>query len=440
MTPAALPNIWHVFNLRSSPFWQDPLGDGDQTHPLSLFVGREAELEQLIAGLYGAGASSSRRAIAGSLGIGKTTLVKQFKALAQANDFLTTGSVVPIYADDTSESLFGRVLGTIYDILLANRPHTVEHPAMQAAQVLVRAARERIRGGGGSMFGVGASVSQSMVSTAPRDMLLDGPRVLRDLMTLVGESDAHGVLVHINNLEHLSEADAERAGVILRDLRDPMLMHNRLHVVLVGTVEAIRATVLTHAQVRTTFSVLTLEPLIIADVQRLLRERYAWMRLDDAAPFVPPVHDDAIATLHDMFRGDLRGVLKALEDGVTPNIGLAPSPVNADQRAQGPFRPLVFDELRPTLQRAYLEELNTLVEPARVAQLTAWGQLDASTVHTQKSLRTLWAISQSSVSQALMALIRAGYVTTIPRALGAPTQYVLTGRSRLIFGCGMPQH
>jgi hypothetical protein len=433
MAPAILPNIWRVFNLRASPFWQDPLGDGDQAHPLSLFVGREAELQTLTTGLYGAGASSSRRAIAGSLGIGKTTLVKQFKAVAQANDFLTTDSVVPIYADDTSDSLFGRVLGSVYDILLANRPHIVDHPAMQAAQVLVRAARERIRGGGGSMFGVGASVSQSMVTTAPRDMLLDGPRVLRDLMTLVGESDAHGVLVHLNNLEHLSESDAERAGVILRDLRDPMLMHNGLHVVLVGTVEAIRATVLTHAQVRTTFSVLTLEPLDLAEVQALLRERYAWMRLDKTAPFVTPVNDQAVATLYELFEGDLRGVLKALEDGVTPNIGLVPTQTSLPKSETHVFGPLAFDDLRPTLQRAYLAELNTLVEPSRVAQLTGWGQQDASAIHTQKSLGILWGISQSAVSQAVTALTRAGYVRVIPRALGSPTQYVLTGRSRLIF-------
>ena len=183
--PKPLPNTWNLYNLQGSPYWQDSLGEGDETHPLDLFVGRDEELSLLLNGLFGAGAGSSRRAVGGRPGVGKTTLVKQFKARALAHDYLTSDSVVPIYANDTSEALFGRVLGAVYIVLLATRPHTFQHPAMQSAQVLVRASRELLRGAGVSALGLGASVSQSVVTTAPRDMLLDGPRVLRDLMTLV---------------------------------------------------------------------------------------------------------------------------------------------------------------------------------------------------------------------------------------------------------------
>jgi hypothetical protein len=40
-------------------------------------------------------------------------------------------------------------------------------------------------------------------------------RAARDVL------DARGILVHLNNLENLSDADAARAGAIFRDLRDP---------------------------------------------------------------------------------------------------------------------------------------------------------------------------------------------------------------------------
>lgn len=98
-------------------------------------------------------------------------------------------------------------------------------------------------------------------SPCPPDMLLGGPRVLRDLMTLVQAGEAQRVLVHIYNLENLSEAAASNAGTTMRDLRDPLFMHNGLHVVVVGTPDAIQAAVMAHPQVRTTFSVRTLEPL-----------------------------------------------------------------------------------------------------------------------------------------------------------------------------------
>jgi len=316
-----LPNPWNFFNLRASPYWQDPLGDGDPSHPLSLFRGRTEQLTMLFNGLAGAGHSSSRRAIAGAPGVGKTTLVKQFKATALDHGYLTADGFVAIVANETTEGLFGRVLSAVYDIILANRPATVDSPAMQDAQVLVRASRERLRGGGFSAAGIGASLSQGVTTTTPREILIDGPRVLRDLMTLVGTSDAHGLVLHINNLENLSEADAARAGQVLRDLRDPMLMHNGLHVIIAGTADAVQAA-LSEPQVRTTFSVIPLPPMTLQELHELLVARYTHLQLHDAEPLIPPVDHDAVTRVYELFRGDLRGLLKALEDGVAPNIGL----------------------------------------------------------------------------------------------------------------------
>lgn len=432
--PDVLPNPWNVFNLQISPFWQDALGAGDRLHPLSLFVGRGGELQRLLDGLYGAGPGTSRRAIAGRPGIGKTTLIKQFKAQALAAGFLTVDQSVPIYADDTNDSVFGRVLGSVYDTVLSNRPQTIDHPAMQAAQVLVRTTRERVRGGGLSMAGFGASVSQGVASTVPSDVLIDGPRVLRDLMTLVQGSDAKGLLLHLNNLENLTETAADRAGQILRDLRDPMLMHNGLHVIIAGTQEAIQAAVMAHAQVRSVVSVLQLEPLPVADVHLLLEERYAYLRLDPTRPVIAPVAPDATATLYDLYRGDLRGLLEALDHGVTPNIGLPRSGITLRGTTSGSIRPLTFEELRPTLQRHYDEQLGALDEEHHVKRLVAWGTTDPHTPQTQQTLSLLWDVKQSTVSLTLGYLTKHGYVMPLPREGRAAQQYLLTGRSRLIFG------
>jgi hypothetical protein len=421
MTPPRNP--WNAFNLRASPYWQDPLGNEDPEHSLDLFVGRDRELTQLTDALFGAGASSSRRAIHGSSGVGKTTLVKRLKANAQAKGYLTTDSFVPVLSDDTAESLFGRFLGGVYDTLFANRPHVLDHPAMRSAQVLVRAARELMGGGGLSLAGVGVSASRSASTTVPRDLLLDGPRVLRDLMSLVRESGAAGLVVHVNNLENLSEADVERAAVILRDLRDPLLMHPGLHVVLVGTTEAVQTMVLTHAQVRSTFALHAVEPLSPSEVHALLERRYRHLALSPKAPVLPPVEPAAVATLHGWYRGDLRGLLKALEDGVTPNIGLLDT-----------LRPMRLEELVTTLRPRYIAELSATADEARVTQLARWGARDAATTHTQKSLATLWKLGQSGVSQALGWHMRAGYVAALPREGVAARHYALTGLGRVIAG------
>lgn len=420
--PVPLPNAWNVFNLQASPYWQDPLGDDDAVHPLHLFVGRTTELAALVDGLHAAGASSSRRAIAGAPGVGKTTLVKRFKAAALRVGYLTGDAVVPILSGDTAEALFGRVLGAVYDIVLANRPGTLDHPAMRAAQVLVRATREVLRGGGLSLAGFGASASQGVSTTSPREMMLDGARVMRDLLALVQASDARGIVVHVNNLENLGDADVRHAATLLRDLRDPMLMHPGLHLVLVGTVDAVRAAVFTHPQVRSTFTVIDLPPLSTPEVLEVLQRRYTHLQLDPTHPWVAPVTDDAIAQLHTLFRGDLRGLLKALEDGVRPTIGLLER-----------IRPLTHGELAQALQALYARELSLALDDARLRQLTAWGTTDPAREHTQRSLQALWSVSQAAVSQALSQFVAGGYVVALPKEPGQAVRYALSGVSRVVF-------
>jgi hypothetical protein len=194
---------------------------------------------------------------------------------------------------------------------------------MRDAQVLVRASR--LSGGGGSLsaFGFGGGATRTHTIISPRDLMIDGPRVLRDLMLLVRDADARGVVLHVNNLETLSEADTLRAAETFRGLRDPMLMHDGLHYVVVGTLEAIATVVNTYQQVRNIFSTVVVVPFELRDVNRMLTERYKHLRLDESRPFLAPADHPAVAELHALFRGDLRGLLKALEDGITPLLGIA---------------------------------------------------------------------------------------------------------------------
>src|ERR1041384_8307104 len=226
-----LPTPWNLYNLTASPYFQETLESPDgSTRPLSLFVGRARELDQLRSKIHGTGKLSSRQAVAGFPGVGKTTLVQELKASLLRDGYLTSDSLVPILATDTAGDLFGRVLGGLYEIILLNRPATATgSPAMREAQLLVRAGRLSSGGANVSILGVGGGVSRSTTVVTPKDIMIDGPRIMRDLMQLVRDSDAHGVVMHLNNLENLSDFETEKAAEILRSLRDPMLMHPGLH-------------------------------------------------------------------------------------------------------------------------------------------------------------------------------------------------------------------
>ena len=78
------------------------------------------------------GSRSSRQAVAGRPGIGKTTLVQAVKADALAAGYWTSAEIIPISADLTSEELIGQLLAGAYDSVLASSAQA-SGPAMEAA-------------------------------------------------------------------------------------------------------------------------------------------------------------------------------------------------------------------------------------------------------------------------------------------------------------------
>lgn len=423
-----LPTAWDPYNLSASPYFHTPLeATQGSPHPLSLFVGREQELGIALANIASAGRGSSRQAIAGVPGIGKTTLVKELKSRAHQAGYLTTDTVVPILAGDDLPLLFGRILSALYDTIVANRPHAVGNRALEAAETLVRSARIPTGGGGISVLGLGMSATRGTTVLGPKDVRLEGPRVAYDLAQFVLGTDAAGVLLHLNNLENLTEKDAGHAAELLRDLRDMLLTHHGLHFILTGTPDAVTTAIDTHPQVRSHFEVLHLDPLTIGDVHALLRRRYDHLRLDRTRPVVPPVANDVVAQLYALYRGDLRGLLQSLELGVKPLLGL--------NLASGSPQPADATAVRAVLQGRYAAELTRKLDATRARQLAKWGETSPGAPMTQAKLKTLWALkSQGTVSIAINALVDAGYVIALPREGKRATQYVLAGVSRLIYG------
>lgn len=420
----SLPNLWNLYNLRESPYFQDTLGGETEHHPLSLFVGRRTELDGLITTIGSAG--SSRQVVGGRAGVGKTTLVQSVKAAAVGAGYWATDSLVSFYPEDTTELLLGRLLGGIYDAIVTARPHTAEQPAMQTAQQLVRVARLATGGLNVSAAGIGVGVTRGVAMATPVGaLLLDGPRLIRELLELVAAAGARGIVLHLNNLEILSERDAAAAADILRSLRDPVLLQPGLHLILAGTTDAVTTVVTRHAQVRSVFaSPLLLDPLPPADVAALLAARYAHLRLDPAHVPVPPIAPEAVEALYPFFQGDLRALLRALEEGAMLLLGMGVSP----------GAPLLLDDLRPALQRRYEAELAAALEPVRADQLRGWAAGGVAAPQTQDSLRRLWHLSQPATSNAVRDLIERGYAIALPRRGGAPIEYLLAGPSRLIFG------
>lgn len=64
----ALPNLWSLYNLRSSPYFQTTLRADSQAPPLRLFVGRQRERQLLLTTI--GSCASSRQAVSINLQCG----------------------------------------------------------------------------------------------------------------------------------------------------------------------------------------------------------------------------------------------------------------------------------------------------------------------------------------------------------------------------------
>ena len=372
--------------------------------------------------------TGSRLAVAGRPGIGKTTLVEAVKADARDAGYWVAPQSIALTPEASSLDLSGQVLSGVYGAVTAacDNPSA---PEVEAAQQLITSFR--LHGGGLTVgaFGFSGGGSRSEgVSQPPSALLLDGPRVLRNLLGYALAQGARGVLLHLNNLENISTDHAQKAADKLRAVRDQALMLEGLHVIVVGTTDAVCTAVLHHDQVRSVFSEpLVLDPLSLAEVEHLLRKRYKALQLDDSGPQPAPVDAAVIQELHGLFRGDLRAMLRALEDGVVELL-------IADQQqtnASGGRSPISRDALLKVLHRLYQELLKQQLGSTTWKRLEAWAAKDAAVSQTRKQLQKIWKLSQPAVSRILQDPGIAVAVEALPRHGKDPIQYLLTGAARL---------
>ena len=420
----ALGNLWHLFNLRESPYFQQDLqASGKARYPIELFVGREAEAERLLAVI--GGASSSRQTVEGLPGFGKTTLAQYVKGKAAAAGYLSYPDPVSAAGADTADTLLARLLSYVYDAIASQVDHPIQQePIIDEARRLVLDTRVRDVKVAASVAGFGFDREVNVrTERAPfYSGLLTIPPLLRDLSSTVREHGFDGIVVHLNNLENLvTDAQRARAGAVMRDLRDIFLLDG-YHFLLVGTPDAVREIVSPHAQLRSVFGIgRALEPLPADAFQGLLARRYTHLRLDVRQEVRPPVAHEATRELYEAFRGDLRGTLRALDAAAHELIGLTDPPGAPIEMPQlmAVLRPMLAAEAAAALSATLLEYFHALKELDRL--------------FTQKDLMDRWGLSQGAVSQHLRELQRLGYVQE-ERREGRLVLYSLTGPSRLVLG------
>lgn len=416
-------DLWSLFGLRESPFFQDTLTPGS-AYPTDLFVGRQAETRRILQQV--ASSPSSRQVLHGPPGVGKTTLAQYAKDLLSEEGYIVRWRPVSVVAGHRALTLLVDILASIHEAVLTAHAELSGEEPMEAARGLVRSFRQTNVAGGLSVMGSGLDASRETVYYQPVDagIMQEAWRALLEITVLVRRKLGKGLVVHLNNLENLASVDdVKTTALAFRDLRDLFLVPD-VHWILVGTSEEALAILGTFPQVRSVFLPThpPLAPLSSDEFVALLRSRHRHLRAKghDATP---PVEDQAAAAVYDLFRGDLRGTLRTLEQGCLALAGLTEG---------DPVRPLSYQEIVTTLRPVYAAEMLADLSDTMVERMREIAEIRGEGV-TQPQLAKAWKVTPQRVSQITSLLEQRGYLRQIGRQ-GRAKLYALTGTGVIALG------
>ena len=418
----ALPNLWEICGFRSSPYFQDALEENSDTKSLKLFVGRQKELRQLLSTI--GSSDSSRQAVAGFPGVGKTTLVQVVKAEVKKANYCVADKYISITQEHSSDALLGQLIYGIYRAILAYKPGLAKDRAMEEARHFMEVTQSRNISGSVSVVGTGIGLGSSRTTSNPiGGLILPAPNIIENLLKCALDNGSKGVLLHLNNLENLSEANAEKAADLLRSVRDTGLMIDSLHLIIVGPTSAVQTVINRHPQIKNIFSrTMYLKELALQDVHKLLENRYKALRIDTNQPFRSPVDDSIINYLYKFFRGDLRAMLKSLEDVITDLMSN-----DIDDVAL----PICLNKFLSAIKALHQEELEENLTPINWERILTWAKQSSEATQTRESLSKIWGVPKTKVPAIMKELIAASAVEVLPDRVDRTIQYLLTNNARL---------
>lgn len=338
MSDLHLGSPWAPYGLRDDPFFQQPLEPttaDEAPRPITLFVGRDAELT-LVANQV-LGSSNSRAIVEGTAGVGKTSFVSRLKAELGRHQVLMHADPVRVLPGMTSRQFVAEVLKVLLQIratVAAAEPGT---PMRKVGQRVKRGATgdadgafwrrigrliqgEDTIGGGLSVAGVGAQRELSRIPAEVGDLSL-----FDELTQAVAHLTQHGtrkVLIHVNNLENLTLDATRDAASLVQQVRDAFFT-DWSHWLFVGTTGIHEEVFRASEQVSGTIPfAITLDPLSAGEVEELLGRRYRHLRM--GIRLTPPVSPTDGATLYRRYRGQLRAFLSLLSNAVQRHAAYAP--------------------------------------------------------------------------------------------------------------------
>lgn len=286
--------IWRRYNLKDNPYFNAPLTIGNEIIPLSSFVGRKKEVEQLkkIISL----GSDVRNLIVGDAGVGKTSLVNYIRWLASEGQFFTTLNEIELNRAMSANEFIIITLSAIYSEI-KRRNITLSDERMEALENLYSLTQITEQ-----------KENFNKISYLNYTKLSD---LFREVIKEIVHPRFKGIILHYDNLDNIKNLEA--IYHLIGDIRD-ILLTPKIIFFFVGD-KILRQIVLGKDRVRQIFlSPLEIESLSFSDIKKILDERIEQLKINDNVIPIHPHTEKTLKTLFDLHNGNLRDILSSLSN------------------------------------------------------------------------------------------------------------------------------
>jgi len=306
-------SIWEIYGLQSDPFTISPILVKGGLISQKSFMGREDEIKRLEKIFRSTG--GSRTIVCGMQGVGKTTLVNMARLKAIENNFFSPFQEIKVDVDWEVNDFIVNSIAAIYSSLIKMKQQTKEITELiEKLKPIFETYEQRDSNYsvstpvGGVGFGNTTTINQAKLNST---WLTETFQTIINSIKKLGFRE---IILHYNNLDTFDEEE-EKMKKLFNRIRDIIQIPN-VHFIFVGspTTSSIISSI---PRVINTFTdtPITLEPLSLINVKKIIKTRIEHLAIEDMRYF-DPTAEEAIELLYSLHNGNIRAILNSLSTAI----------------------------------------------------------------------------------------------------------------------------
>lgn len=283
--------VWRKYNLKDNPYFQEPLTISDGKIPISSFVGRKKEIEEIVNMIN---LGEGRFLITGDAGVGKTTLLNYVRAKARQGKFFSPELEIELNKFMSKQEF---ILVTLEAIL-----KEIRREKLSISQELMTTLEDVC-----DINSIHDFESEEALVRLNYEKLKD---LFKKTIKEIKDPRYKGVILHYDNLDNIK--NPEDIETMFGELRDLFLTPN-VSFFFVGN-RFLPVDIGYNPRIRQIFNMspVVIKELTFKETDEILNKRVKFLKKENELDAICPHSKETLKVLFNLHSGNLRETLKSL--------------------------------------------------------------------------------------------------------------------------------